>query len=176
MTNIRELPSAKPTTGAWITPNSASSAPCGGDGPAQRFVDNGEDGDTAPEHAGERRAVAEMHQAFVVDPCCAARLCQFSPRWSRGAHHAVHHGQRPVGDPREQADEDDGHLHFRFPSPPVGGDDADKHQNRHDGGHRYDGEHKGPSPNSGTMNMVTPDAGVADAGAHRFPADGRRRP
>lgn len=42
----------------------------------------------------------------------------------------------------------------------VGGDDADKHQNRHDGGHRYDGEHKGPSPNSGTMNMVTPDAVV----------------
>ncbi len=120
----------------------------GGDSPAQRFVDDGEDGDTAPEHAGERRAVAEMHQAFVVDPFAVQHVgADFRRAGARRAHHAVHHGQRPVSDPREQADEDDGHFHFGgFPHHLVGGDNADKHQNRHDGGHRNDGEHKRPQP------------------------------
>ncbi|KAI3489618.1 hypothetical protein L1887_46670 [Cichorium endivia] len=144
-----------------------------GDSPSQRLVDDGEDGDTAPQHAGERRAAAEMHQAFVVNSFAVQHVgADLRRAGARRPHHAVHHRQRPVGDPREQADEDHRYLHFgRFPYHLVGGDHADKHQNRHDGGHWNDGEHK--RPQSEQRHDEHGHAGgqrVADARTHRFPA------
>ncbi len=145
----------------------------GSDGTAQRFIDDGEDGDTAPQHAGEGGTVAEVHQPFVVNPFAVQHVsADFCRVGARRPHHAVHHGQRPVGDPREQTDKDNGHLHFgRFPHHLVGGDHPDKDQNRHDGGHRDDGEHKGPQPEQRhDEHGHTGGQRITDARPHRFPA------
>ncbi|MNY18564.1 hypothetical protein D3C86_1519510 [compost metagenome] len=114
-----------------------------------------------------------MCQPFIkhtfVSQYFRADLCS---RGARGFHHVVDHGQRPVGDPGEHADEDHRHLDFgRFPHHLIGCHHPDKHQDGYDGAHRNNGEHESPQAEQRhEEHCQTGSQGIADAGTHRFPA------
>ena len=104
-----------------------------------------------------------MRQRFRADFC--------SRRPGR-CHHAIHHGQRPVGYPREQADENNRHLYLRrFAHHLVCRHHADKHQNWHNGSHRNNGEHEcTEAKQRHDKHRHTRCQRVADTRTHRFPA------